>query len=227
MLKKILKQVRYFDFKYKYPELNLGGLIVLIICSFLIVTATFSQISLGIFVLPKELITNPFGFFTSAHDASEFFKTFYYIPQIAAVIFTGALLGPRLGSLAVSLYVLAGLLGFPVFALGGGITYVSKLGFGYILGYFLGVYLVGYSIKNKRSFRAILHGSIVSVLAIHLIGIVYMVSLLLIQREQLPVILNWIWLLSGMQIGYDVLMGIVAIGISRPIRSVLWLAMGN
>src|SRR5512139_4019246 len=69
-----------------------------------------------------------------------------YIPltlQPLMVMFSGLLLGGRLGALSQLVYVLVGLLGIPIFAHGGGPGYVLQPTFGFLLGFILGAYVIG------------------------------------------------------------------------------------
>lgn len=59
------------------------------------------------------------------------------------VTLAGMLLGSRRGSLAVAVYVAVGLAGIPVFAAGGGIQYVFRPSFGYLLGFIAAAWLTG------------------------------------------------------------------------------------
>lgn len=58
--------------------------------------------------------------------------------------FAGILLGSRLGFLSQIVYIIMGLIGLPVFTSGGGITYIFKPSFGYILGFAFGAYVIGF-----------------------------------------------------------------------------------
>lgn len=55
--------------------------------------------------------------------------------QVAAVLLTGALLGPALGAAAQAAYVAAGAAGLPAFAAGGGLAYLLGPTGGYLLAY--------------------------------------------------------------------------------------------
>ena len=55
------------------------------------------------------------------------------------VMLAGILLGPKFGALSVFIYLFIGLLGFPVFTHGGGITYVLQPTFGFMLGFIPGL----------------------------------------------------------------------------------------
>jgi biotin transport system substrate-specific component len=69
-----------------------------------------------------------------------------YVPmtlQTLMVMFSGLLLGGRLGALSQLVYLLVGLVGVPIFAHGGGPGYVLQPTFGYLLGFVLGAYVIG------------------------------------------------------------------------------------
>jgi biotin transport system substrate-specific component len=94
--------------------------------------------------------------------------------------FAGLLLGPRLGALSMAVYALLGLAGVPVFAQGGGITYIFNKSFGFILGFIVCAYIVGkLSRKEKdpsvwRSLRAVAAG----LLLMYAVGIGYMLMII-------------------------------------------------
>ncbi|MFF2594491.1 biotin transporter BioY [Priestia megaterium] len=74
-----------------------------------------------------------------------------YIPftlQIVPVYLAGALLGPRLGLYSQLCYIGIGLIGVPVFAEGGGLGYIFKPTFGYLIGYAAGSFMNGYLIQK-------------------------------------------------------------------------------
>jgi len=225
MLKRLLKNVRYFRFMDNFPEFKLGSLLVTVLCAFFIIIATFTQLKLPCLVMPQEAYIHPTDFFSNNVFLTNFVDKYYYIPQIPAVLFTSALLGPGLGLLAVILYVIIGLIGYPVFASGGGLGYYSDPGFGYILGYFAGVYLVGNILSHKITSLSLIKAALVGVVIIHLFGIIYMFSLLLLQHNSVFVILGWIWAKSGVQLPYDLVVSIISISLARPARSILWMAM--
>lgn len=54
--------------------------------------------------------------------------------QFLFTMLAGLLLGGRLGTLSVLVYILLGLVGLPVFTEGGGLAYLLKPTFGYIIG---------------------------------------------------------------------------------------------
>jgi biotin transporter BioY len=64
--------------------------------------------------------------------------------QTFAVLLSGALLGSRRGALSQIFYLLGGLAGIPWFARGGGIAYLMSPTFGYIIGFVLAAFFVGF-----------------------------------------------------------------------------------
>jgi len=87
--------------------------------------------------------------------------------QTFAVLLSGALLGSKKGAISQLTYLLMGLSGLPWFARGGGISYLLSPTFGYILGFILAVYLVGYLAERgwdrnlKLAILAMLLGNII------------------------------------------------------------------
>lgn len=70
--------------------------------------------------------------------------------QILMVWFTGALLGPRRGGLAMALYLALGLGGLPIFTNGGGFDYLGQPTFGYLAAFLPAVVVVGSLAKDQR-----------------------------------------------------------------------------
>ncbi len=98
----------------------------------------------------------------------------YFTLQFFFVLMAGLLLGPRLGFVSVGCYVLLGLVGLPIFAAGGGIGYIFRPSFGYLIGFVVAAFVTGF-ISRKMSvsvfhyFLACFGGFIVT----YGIGIVY------------------------------------------------------
>lgn len=67
------------------------------------------------------------------------------VPFTLQYLFTmlaGLLLGSKRGTISVVAYMLLGLAGLPIFSEGGGLWYVFKPSFGYIIGFCLGTYVL-------------------------------------------------------------------------------------
>lgn len=70
--------------------------------------------------------------------------------QTVISVLAGLLLGARKGAISMSVYCFAGLAGLPFFTAGGGITYVLKPSFGYILGFIAAAAVAGVIAGNKN-----------------------------------------------------------------------------
>lgn len=80
--------------------------------------------------------------------------TMHFTLQWFFVLMAGFLLGAKLASLSVIVYLCIGLVGVPVFAAGGGPTYILRPGFGFLLGFVLAAFLIGAITESlKRPMR--------------------------------------------------------------------------
>ena len=100
------------------------------------------------------------------------------VPFTLQFLFTtlaGLLLGGRLGAVSVGVYIAVGLLGLPVFAEGGGIFYVLKPSFGYIIGFAAAAYITGtIAGKSRRpGFRRLLAACFAGLGIVYLFGMGY------------------------------------------------------
>ena len=69
--------------------------------------------------------------------------TMHFTLQWFFVLMAGFLLGAKLAPISVIVYLCIGLVGVPVFAAGGGPTYILRPGFGFLLGFVLAAFLIG------------------------------------------------------------------------------------
>jgi len=63
--------------------------------------------------------------------------------QFLFTTLAGLLLGAKRGAASVGAYVILGLIGIPIFAGGGGLFYVLRPSFGYLIGFIAGTYVTG------------------------------------------------------------------------------------
>ncbi|MEG1641551.1 MAG: biotin transporter BioY [Synergistaceae bacterium] len=101
------------------------------------------------------------------------------VPMTLQPMFTllaGLLLGSRLGALSVSVYVIAGLIGVPVFTGGGGPSYILRPTFGYLLGFIIGAYIAGKIAEKKTTptYKNLLIASFLNMTAVYSIGIIWL-----------------------------------------------------
>ena len=66
------------------------------------------------------------------------------------VLLAGLLLNKRLAGASVGVYLLVGLSGVPVFAAGGGPSYLIRPTFGYLLGFAAAAYVMAWLCENVR-----------------------------------------------------------------------------
>lgn len=94
--------------------------------------------------------------------------------QTVVSVLAGLLLGAKKGAAAMAVYAFMGLVGIPVFSAGGGIYYVLKPSFGYILGFIAAAAVAGVVAgrANLPLWRYIL-AAMAAFLADYLIGIPY------------------------------------------------------
>ncbi len=95
--------------------------------------------------------------------------------QLLFTMMAGLLLGGKLGAASVGIYILMGLLGLPVFAEGGGFSYVLKPSFGYIIGFAVASYVTGI-IANKvpnPSYKRLFAANFAGLGIVYLFGMVY------------------------------------------------------
>lgn len=95
--------------------------------------------------------------------------------QLLFTMMAGLLLGEKLGTISVCVYIAMGLFGFPVFTEGGGLTYVLKPTFGYIIGFAVACYVTGI-IANQNphpSYKRLFAANFIGLGVVYLFGMVY------------------------------------------------------
>lgn len=224
MTKRISKQLNSFKYKGEPIKITIGTLILTCLSVLLLIIATFTQLTITHFYIPFDAIQflsqEPNRFEISNH----FLKTYRYIPQIPMVFFIIALLGRKFGILAICGYIVLGMF-FPIFALGGGVSYIFEYGFGYILAFIPAIFFSGTLLKVKTDFFRIVLLSVLGVLAIHLLGILYMLFIAALRHAPMDIISSWIASQSGVQILYDMTFSVIGIYLGRFMRKLLWIIM--
>lgn len=226
MTKRIERQLKKFKYENQPLRLNLVVLVLIGLCSFLIVIATFTQFDFKHFIIPLDVFSYIGADFKNPTVMEHFIKHYRYIPQIPAIMFIAALLGRRFSIASVLIYILAGLFLAPVFALGGGLEYVFQYGFGYILAYIPAVFFAGSILQSGLTYRNMAHATLVGVLTIHIVGILYFLFIATLQRVNASLILGWISAQSGEKIIYDLLFGFLAMIMAKYTKKALWVAIG-
>ncbi len=213
MLNKRVKEgIKQFHSENRKIKFCLGTLALIGLCVLLLIISTFTQIKIN-FNLPESGIGS--------------YLKFEYIPQIPIVIFIAGLLGETWGFIAVLIYILMGLTPwFPVFALGGGLSYIFQFNFGYIFAYLFAVILCSREINKGNSIKHIIFAVLYGILTVHVLGTLYMIIIALIRHESFDFIANWIYYQSLSKILYDFVFGILALIMAKGCRKILWLIMG-
>lgn len=86
----------------------------------------------------------------------------------------GTLLGKKYGALSQAVYVLLGLVGVPIFALGGGFSYVFQPTFGFLLGLIPSAWVIGCLAKRPLTFWRSVTAMLAGLAVLYAIGVPYM-----------------------------------------------------
>ena len=132
-------------------KFSLGLLALMCFSLLLIVVSVFTQIPMPNLSIPVEYILHPVTYFSNFSSGRIGLVDYQYIPQVPVLFFPATVLGPVYSTLTVLIYIILGLTVYPVFALGGGLSYFLQYGFGYILSYPFAVFIVAQSLKKDIS----------------------------------------------------------------------------
>lgn len=119
------------------------------------------------------------GLFTALIAVGAFIKIpVPVVPFTLQYLFTmlaGLLLGARLGALSVFAYMVLGLAGLPIFTEGGGLWYVFKPSFGYIIGFVVGTFVTGWLAEHmkQKTVPHYLAANLAGLMVVYTFGMVY------------------------------------------------------
>lgn len=141
------------------------------------------------------------------------------------VLLAGFVLGPRLGAWSIAIYILLGLVGFPVFATApfAGPAYVLKHTFGFLVGDILAAYAVG-KILQFRKQPGIAWSSLavlVGIACIYLVGLPYMYLILNFYLNKPMAVYGVIKAAFLPFIALDLVKGVVAVILGRLLSGTL------
>ncbi len=141
--------------------------------------------------------------------------------QTLFVTLSGLILGGKKGALSTSVYVLIGLIGLPVFTEGGGLSYILKPTFGYLLGFIIGSFITGKLAEKETSLKNCILSSFAGMFAIYIVGVAYyfLISSFYLGNEiDLKTLLVYCFLLT---LPGDILMCILASIIGKRLKRAL------
>ncbi|MGN0483068.1 MAG: biotin transporter BioY [Lachnospiraceae bacterium] len=95
--------------------------------------------------------------------------------QFLFTMMAGLLLGSKKGACSVGVYVLLGLTGLPVFTEGGGIWYIFKPSFGYLIGFVIAAFVTGYFAEHLKRWTigGILAANFIGMAIVYITGMAY------------------------------------------------------
>ena len=126
----------------------------------------------------KTLMLVLTALFAALTAIGAFFKIPFALAAISLqFLFTamaGILLGAGYGALSQGVYVLIGLVGVPIFALGGGFSYVLQPTFGFLLGLIPAAWVIGVLAKRPLKFWRTALAMLAGLAVLYAIGVPYM-----------------------------------------------------
>ncbi|HEY8909066.1 MAG TPA: biotin transporter BioY [Desulfosporosinus sp.] len=111
------------------------------------------------------------------HWVSPALVPFSVLPVL--VFMSGIILGAEYAALAMLVYLVLGLFGLPVFSSApfGGLGYVLKPTFGFLIGYVAAAYVIGQVYREGSLWRAIV-GVLTGIVTLYLVGLSYLYIIL-------------------------------------------------
>ena len=94
--------------------------------------------------------------------------------QFLFTAMAGVLLGRKYGALSQAVYVLIGLVGVPIFALGGGFSYIFQPTFGFLLGLIPCAYVIGKLAKRPLTFWRTALAMLAGLAVLYAVGVPYL-----------------------------------------------------
>lgn len=185
-----MKAKKNFQFRWVFI---LWLISIIYISNFILVKLPFVSFSIEPNTHSKSIFSVFFSFLPNFD-----FEFYIYNIQTLIVWATGIIAGRFFGSITVGIYLLLGLIGLPIFAGGGGLSYFGEPTFGYLISFPALAYLSGWFYEKNNKIACIF----IPILATHLFGIFY---LLIFKNNFIEIA----WHLSFSMIGYDLIFAFV------------------
>lgn len=96
----------------------------------------------------------------------------------------GCLLGPLWGSMSQAAYVVLGLVGLPIFTMGGGFGYLLQPTFGFLLGLIPSAWVMGMLTRKNRKPLQITLACLAGLAVLYAVGLPYMALILNVYMEK-------------------------------------------
>lgn len=137
------------------------------------------------------------GLFTALIAVGAFIKivipvgadTMNFTLQWLFVLLAGLLLGSKRAFRSVAVYLITGLIGFPIFARGGGPAYLLRPTFGFLLGFALAAWVIGFLCEKLRPTRPVIWfaATLAGFVLYYGMGILYFYLITHLMASQTPV----------------------------------------
>lgn len=98
--------------------------------------------------------------------------------QFLITAMAGAVLGAKWGAVSQAVYVALGLLGLPIFTMGGGFGYVLQPTFGFLLGLIPAAYVIGRIATEHATPRRMVLACLAGLAVLYVVGLPYMALIL-------------------------------------------------
>lgn len=139
----------------------------------------------------------------------------YLSLQIIPVFLLYPLLGRKSGSEVILSYVILGVMGLPLFAAGGGLSYVLRPSFGFLIAFTLtpllqSIFTKYFSRKNSGIFQQLIEVNYLSLLSIHLIGLLYKGMILVFLMPSTPIMFHLLTVTTLIDLACDALLVFMA-----------------
>ncbi|WP_066069067.1 biotin transporter BioY [Neobacillus soli] len=145
--------------------------------------------------------------------------------QTFFAILAGAILGSRLGSIAMTVYMLVGLVGVPVFAkFGAGPSTIFSPTFGFIISYIFTAFIIGKIVEKKKSVTVYIIAAVIGMGVNYVFGTNWMYlayKLWFTAPEGFTYKMAWLWMVVPLpkDIILAALAGIMAHRLERTVLS--------
>jgi len=145
--------------------------------------------------------------------------------QTFFAILAGLVLGSRLGALSMTVYMLVGLAGAPIFAkFGGGIGTLLSPTFGFILSYIFTAYLVGKLTQKNRTLPKYIVAAILGMALNYIFGTNWMYGAYILwygAPEGFSYSMAWAWMMAPLpkDLILSALAGVFALRLERSVLS--------